>query len=288
MMVKVVKCESCGRRIAKPPKHRIERLGGVFCTDCKPGYSAISSNSSVSEPEREFPKPEKKFPELKEEDTTETREGTCLLCHEEKKLIWHHWDYEENIGCWLCQSCHTYIHNGLGISDFPWSNVLQRLTYRYIKTYYPNTYERIERGNIAAFSRRIKEIFNIPFDESFVYGKVYKVVKQYPKDTSRWVWQGIVSERIKMDISEKQMRIMKALEEVSPRFGMKANRIANELYGPPSNGRKRLRNGHEIVKAIQELSEEDLVKDVKDGTSQSPVHWILTDKGRNLLREMKA
>ena len=35
-MVKVVECKSCGNKIAKPPKHRTERLKGFFCTDCAP------------------------------------------------------------------------------------------------------------------------------------------------------------------------------------------------------------------------------------------------------------
>ncbi|KXA90355.1 hypothetical protein AKJ62_01130 [candidate division MSBL1 archaeon SCGC-AAA259D14] len=33
-MVKVVECELCGKKIAKPPKHTREKRGGMICRDC--------------------------------------------------------------------------------------------------------------------------------------------------------------------------------------------------------------------------------------------------------------
>lgn len=89
-----------------------------------------------------------------------------------------------------------------------------------------------------------------------------------------------------MDISEKQVKIMKILEGVSPRLGMKAGRIANELYGSPP-GPRRLRNGHEVSGPIGKLSENDLIEDARDSLPKNPAGWILTDKGRNLLEEME-
>lgn len=90
-----------------------------------------------------------------------------------------------------------------------------------------------------------------------------------------------------MDLSEKQARIMEVLEGVNPRFGMKASRIANELYGPPSGGRRRLQDGHKILRAVQDLSEKSLVRDVGNDTSQGPAHWALTDKGKDLLEKVR-
>jgi len=89
-----------------------------------------------------------------------------------------------------------------------------------------------------------------------------------------------------MDISEKQAKIMKVLEGVSPRLGMKAGRIANELYGPPP-GTQRIWNGQKIRGAIAELSENGFIEDVKDSASGKAGSWALTEKGRNLLEEMK-
>jgi len=89
-----------------------------------------------------------------------------------------------------------------------------------------------------------------------------------------------------MDISEKQAKIMKVIEGVSPRVGLKANRIATELYGPPS-GHRKLRDGHEVSGSIAELSKNGLIEDVSGGTSDNPARWVLTDKGRNLLEEME-
>jgi len=91
----------------------------------------------------------------------------------------------------------------------------------------------------------------------------------------------------RMDIPEKQAKIMKILRGASPRLGMKARWIANELYGPPSNPRRRLRDGHEICGTIAELSENGLIEDVRNSASGNPGSWVLTEKGKNLLEEMK-
>jgi len=66
-----------------------------------------------------------------------------------------------------------------------------------------------------------------------------------------------------MDISEKQAKVMKALEGASPRFGMKASRIATELYGPTGR-RKRYRDGHKVTRAVRKLNEKGLVEDVSE------------------------
>jgi len=90
-----------------------------------------------------------------------------------------------------------------------------------------------------------------------------------------------------MDISEKQVKIMKVLEGVSPRLGMKAGRIANELYGPPSRSPKKVRDGGKIRGSIRELKKDGLIEDVRDNIPNNPASWTLTDKGRNLLEEME-
>jgi len=36
--------------------------------------------------------------------------GTCPLCKFEKRLDYHHWDYQNDVGCRLCRECHQYIH----------------------------------------------------------------------------------------------------------------------------------------------------------------------------------
>jgi len=90
----------------------------------------------------------------------------------------------------------------------------------------------------------------------------------------------------RMDISEKQAKIMKILEGVSPRLGIKAGRIANELYGPPPSPQK-VWDGHKISGAIGELKKNNLIEDAKDSAPGKAASWILTDKGRNLLEEMK-
>jgi len=90
-----------------------------------------------------------------------------------------------------------------------------------------------------------------------------------------------------MDISEEQAKIMKALEGVSPRWGMKAARIANELYGPPP-GHRRLRDGHKICRPIMELRRKGLIEHARDSSAaHKPNSWVLTDKGRSLLKEME-
>jgi len=88
-----------------------------------------------------------------------------------------------------------------------------------------------------------------------------------------------------MNIPEKQAKIMKILEGVSPRLGMKAGRIATELYGPPSGNRK-LRDGHEVNGSIAELKKSSLIENAR-GNPTNPMKWTLTDKGRNLLEEME-
>ncbi|KXA94748.1 hypothetical protein AKJ65_03530 [candidate division MSBL1 archaeon SCGC-AAA259E19] len=40
-MVKVVECEKCGKRITKPPRHAIERHGGVYCQDCREDMASV-------------------------------------------------------------------------------------------------------------------------------------------------------------------------------------------------------------------------------------------------------
>jgi hypothetical protein len=34
-----------------------------------------------------------------------------------ENIDFHHWDYENDIGCQLCRSCHSYIHRGLTASE---------------------------------------------------------------------------------------------------------------------------------------------------------------------------
>jgi len=90
-----------------------------------------------------------------------------------------------------------------------------------------------------------------------------------------------------MDIPEKRVEIMKILRGASPRLGMKARWIANELYGPPSHPRRRLRDGHEISGTLAELSENGLIEDIRNSAPGNSGSWVLTDKGKNLLEEMK-
>jgi hypothetical protein len=40
--------------------------------------------------------------------------GKCPLCGEERKLDYHHWDYEQDVGVHICRNCHNYIHNPEG------------------------------------------------------------------------------------------------------------------------------------------------------------------------------
>jgi len=89
-----------------------------------------------------------------------------------------------------------------------------------------------------------------------------------------------------MDIPEEQVKIMKVLGGVSPRLGMKAGRIANELYGPPP-GSQRIWNGQKISGAIAELRKNGFIEDVKDSVPGKAGSWVLTNKGRNLLEEME-
>ena len=89
-----------------------------------------------------------------------------------------------------------------------------------------------------------------------------------------------------MDISEKQAKVLKALEGTSPRFGMKASRIATELYGHTGR-RKRFRDGHKVTRAVRKLNEKDLIEDVNDNAPCSPARWSLTDRGKKLLEETK-
>jgi hypothetical protein len=35
----------------------------------------------------------------------------------DREFDFHHWDYEDDIGCQLCRKCHTYIHRGLSASE---------------------------------------------------------------------------------------------------------------------------------------------------------------------------
>jgi hypothetical protein len=35
----------------------------------------------------------------------------------DRSFDFHHWDYENDIGCTLCRECHSYIHRGKSVSE---------------------------------------------------------------------------------------------------------------------------------------------------------------------------
>lgn len=44
-----------------------------------------------------------------------TDKERCLICkesEEERRLDFHHWDYEQGIGIRICRNCHEAIHGG--------------------------------------------------------------------------------------------------------------------------------------------------------------------------------
>jgi transcription elongation factor Elf1 len=46
-------------------------------------------------------------PAINPEDTY----GTCSVCgHDNIALDYHHWDYQNDVGCHVCRDCHQFIH----------------------------------------------------------------------------------------------------------------------------------------------------------------------------------
>jgi hypothetical protein len=33
-------------------------------------------------------------------------------CYEDREFDFHHWEYEDEVGCCLCRNCHEHIHDG--------------------------------------------------------------------------------------------------------------------------------------------------------------------------------
>ncbi|MEM4973357.1 MAG: hypothetical protein QXR87_06600 [Candidatus Hadarchaeales archaeon] len=113
----------------------------------------------------------------------------CALCGGEGK-IFHHWDYQTGTGCHLCVDCHTYIHHATGIENWPWSKVIQSLTYRFLKLKGSSLPPNLKASDLT---KLLIKKFNIPFEERFVYTHVYTVLKRFPLAPSPWVFQGITA-----------------------------------------------------------------------------------------------
>jgi hypothetical protein len=82
----------------------------------------------------------------------------CGTISSEAELDFHHWDYDDDIGCQLCRECHTYIHGGMTAAEQteetgrPWqfeaAQLLLDLSVR----------NGLSFGDIAEFNRR----YNMP------------------------------------------------------------------------------------------------------------------------------
>jgi hypothetical protein len=119
----------------------------------------------------------------------------CPLCLKNPVKLFHHWDYEKNIGVGLCEECHVYIHNGLSLKDWPITKVLQRLTYRYLKFRFDSKAEDVWKfkRNYAELASEIKRNLNIPYDDRFVYTHIYTAAKRFPQAPSPYVFRGILT-----------------------------------------------------------------------------------------------
>jgi hypothetical protein len=85
--------------------------------------------------------------------------GECKLCNtDEVSLDFHHWDYENDYGCWLCRPCHDYIHKPIGAqpSETPGDEWIRKAVDRLL--------ERYKEHHHWLSERRIMKQFNIPSD----------------------------------------------------------------------------------------------------------------------------
>lgn len=98
-------------------------------------------------------------------DTYQERPDTCPLCGEEKTgLEFHHWDYDDDTGCYLCEPCHIAVHGGT-----EWWNATDRR--RRSQTWKVDAVENLVRQHVEAHPdettvREIVERYNIPDDEA--------------------------------------------------------------------------------------------------------------------------
>lgn len=52
--------------------------------------------------------------DLRNYTTRKTSDNACRLCDSQRNVDFHHWDYQSDIGTYLCRDCHNYIHEPEG------------------------------------------------------------------------------------------------------------------------------------------------------------------------------
>jgi hypothetical protein len=88
----------------------------------------------------------------------EVRCPACGTTTEQSDFDFHHWDYDEDIGCQICRECHNHIHRGMRAFD-----QTKEVGTEWQRDAVPRLYERatsngLEFHDPGAFRRR----FNIP------------------------------------------------------------------------------------------------------------------------------
>jgi len=97
------------------------------------------------------------------------RPDKCPLCEKEKSgLDFHHWDYDDDSGCYVCEPCHIAIHGGT-----EWWNAHDRPARS--KTWKVAAIENLVRQHIEYHSEpgtadEIVKRYNIPDDKARGWG----------------------------------------------------------------------------------------------------------------------
>ena len=90
-------------------------------------------------------------------DTETTELDRCRLCGVEEDLDFHHWRYQDDVGCPLCRQCHSYIHEPEGArpGEGPGNEWLEAALPRLVERH-------LEHNYFLTTGRLIAQHYNIP------------------------------------------------------------------------------------------------------------------------------
>lgn len=97
------------------------------------------------------------------------RPDCCPLCREQKTgLEFHHWDYDDETGCYLCEPCHIAVHGG---TEWWNANDRPRKSSTWIVAAIENLVQKhLEKHPDENATQEIVDKYNIPDDEKRGHG----------------------------------------------------------------------------------------------------------------------